>query len=130
MKNPFLAMLGGVILCFTLACSSKKSTPEPTLTVTTTPAVGSTQAPAPGPFNLSVTITSAMPAKGVTITVSAEPDGSTVAFFNSSIPSSTASNNFNITGTPVGEVILVNITVTSVSTPTNTWTGSYRYSAK
>jgi hypothetical protein len=117
---PFLSGCGG----------GSKSTPEATLTVTTTPAVNSTQAPAVGPFNLNVTITSAMPAKGVTIAVTAAPDGTTNNFFTTSKSSTTASNNFNITGTPVAVVSVVKITVTSNSTSSNTWTGSYRYSAK
>jgi hypothetical protein len=71
-----------------------------------------------------------MPSKGVTIAVSAEPDGSSVAFFTTSISSTQLVNNFTITGTPVAVVSVVNIKVTSNSTATNTWSGSYRYSAK
>jgi hypothetical protein len=132
MKSLFLAILSGAILFLGTACGSKsKSTPEATLTVTTSPAIGTTAAPAPGPFNLTVTITSAMPAKGVDIKVTAEPDGSTVAFFSPPDLTTTQSvNNFSITGTPVGVVAVVNITVTSLSTPSNIFTGSYRYSAK
>jgi hypothetical protein len=131
MKSLFLAILGGAVLCLTTACGSKnKTTPEATLTVTTSPAIGTTAAPAPGPFNLTVTITSAMPAKGVDIKVTAEPDGSTVAFFSTDLNSTQSVNNFSITGTPVGVVAVVNITVTSLSTPTNIFSGSYRYSAK
>ena len=109
-----------------------KSTPEATLTVTTTPAVNTTQAPAPaaGPFNLNVNITSAMPAKGVTILVTAAPDGTPTNFFSTSVSTTKASNDFVITGTPLAEVCLVTITVTSNSTSSNTWTGTYRYSGK
>src|SRR5579871_3617909 len=63
---PFISGCGG---------GGSKSTPEATLAVTTNPAIGSTQAPAVAPFNVTVTITSAMPASGVTIAVSAAPDG-------------------------------------------------------
>ena len=130
MKNSFIAILGSTMIFFTLACGSKKSTPEATLAVTTNPANGANLAPAPGPFNLTVTITSAMPAKGVDIKVSAEPDGSAVTFFSTDQRSTQTVNNFSITGTPIGQVSVVNITVTSLSTPSNTWSGSYRYSAK
>ncbi|MDP4150882.1 MAG: hypothetical protein Q8927_20130 [Bacteroidota bacterium] len=132
MKNPLMVTLGAALICLTLlSCSSKnKGTPEATLAVTLSPANGTTQPASPGPFNLTVTITSTMPTKGVTIAVTAEPDGSSVAFFSSSISSSQATNNFTITGTPVGVVSVVNVKVTSNSTATNTWSGSYRYSAK
>ncbi|OJW57187.1 MAG: hypothetical protein BGO55_12795 [Sphingobacteriales bacterium 50-39] len=125
------ALLAIVFLPFLSGCGGgSKSSPEATLTVSTTPAINTTQVPALGPFNLNVTITSAMPAKGVTIAVTAAPDGTTNNFFTKSTSTTTASNNFSITGTPVAVVSVVNITVTSNSTSTNTWTGSYRYSAK
>jgi hypothetical protein len=132
MKNPLLVTLGALLICLTLACGSKnKGTAEATLAVTLNPANGSTQPAAPGPFNLTVTVTSAMPAKGVTIAVTAEPDGSSVAFFSPTPVSTTqAVTNFTITGTPVATVSVVNVKVTSNSTATNTWSGSYRYSAK
>jgi len=117
---PFLSGCGG----------GSKSSPEATLSVTTTPAVNTTQAPAVGPFNLNVTIKSAMPAKGVTIAITAAPDGTSNNFFTKSTSTTSASNDFSITGTPVAVVSVVTITVTSNSTSTNTWTGSYRYSAK
>ncbi|HZE85758.1 MAG TPA: hypothetical protein VE035_15680 [Puia sp.] len=133
MKRLFSALLAIAIVSLTLwGCGGGgKSTPEATLAVTLTPAVGSTQAPAPGPnFPLNVKITSAIPAKGVTINVSAAPDGSASAFFTASPNSSQASNDFSITNTPVAQVCVLTVTVTSLSTATNTWTGSYRYSAK
>ncbi|HVU54012.1 MAG TPA: hypothetical protein VHD83_03115 [Puia sp.] len=126
-----LAVLAIAFLPFLSGCGGgSKSSPEATLAVTTTPAVNTTLAPALGPFNLNVKITSAMPAKGVTIAVTAAPDGTSNNFFSKSVSTTTASNDFSITGTPVGVVSVVNITVTSNSTSTNTWSGSYRYSAK
>lgn len=118
---PFISGCGG---------GGSKSTPEATLTVTTNPAVNSTQLPALSPFKVNVTITSTMPASGVTIAVSAAPDGSSTTFFSTSKSTTTASNDFTITGTPVGVVSVAKITVTSNSTSSNSWTGSYRYSAK
>ena len=109
------------------------ATPEEVkLDVETTPlANGHVEAPAPGPtFPLKVTIKSAMPSKGVKIDVTAKPDGGTVAFFNSSITSNAATNNFIITGAPASVVSVVDITVTSVSASSNTWRGSYKFSKK
>ncbi|HMH20478.1 MAG TPA: hypothetical protein VK563_01825 [Puia sp.] len=131
MKRFFSALLAmAVVSTGTWGCGGKSS-PEATLAVTTTPAINSTQPPAPGPnFPLNVKITSAMPSKGVSIAVSAAPDGTTSTFFSVTQNSTTASNDFSITATPVAKVSVVTITVTSLSTATNTWTGSYRYSAK
>lgn len=108
------------------------TTSEATLAVTTNPANGSTQAAAPGPdFSLTVDITSTMPPGGVTITVTSAVDGSgATAFFSDNVSSSTADNNFTITGTPAQETCIVNITVTSKDKPSNTWSGSYLYSEK
>ena len=129
-KFFLLILLTIAFLPFLSSCGGSKSAPEATLSVTTTPAINTTQVPAVGPFSLNVTIKSAMPAKGVTIAVTAAPDGTSSNFFSKSVSSTTASNNFSITGTPVGVVSVVKITVTSNSTSTNTWSGSYRYSAK
>jgi hypothetical protein len=130
--NKQLILLIIASLPFIMGCGGggSKSTPEATLAVTTNPAVNSTQPPALSPFNLTVTITSTMPANGVTIAVSAAPDGNTTTFFSTSKSTTTASNAFTITGTPVGVVSVAKITVTSNSTSSNTWTGTYRYSAK
>lgn len=130
-KLFLLILLTIAILPLLSGCGgSSKSAPEATLAVTTTPAVNTTQVPALGPFTLNVSVTSAMPAKGVTIAVTAAPDGTSNNFFTTSKSTTAASNNFSITGTPVAVVSVVTITVTSNSTSTNTWTGSYRYSAK
>jgi hypothetical protein len=124
------------ILIFALAsflsgCGGGKNTTEATLAVTTTPASGSTQVPAVGPtFSLNVKITSPMPAKGVTIDIKATPDGSSTAFFTKSTSTTSVSNDFTISGQTVAVVNVVYITVTSNSKSSNTWTGSYRYSAK
>ena len=115
---------------FLSGCGGGKNTSEANLTVTTTPASGTTQAPAVGPFSLNVKITSPMPAKGVTIDIKATPDGSSTAFFTKSTSTTSVSNDFTISGQTVAVVNVVYITVTSNSKSSNTWTGSYRYSAK
>ena len=107
-------------------------TPEVNLVVTTDPAVNSLQAPSLGPFSVKVTVTSTMPPSGVKIDVSAKKDDGTnsAAFFTTTSTTSTAATTFTITNTPASTQCLVNITVTSVSKPTNQWTGSYRYARK
>jgi hypothetical protein len=104
---------------------------EATLVVTLNPAAGSLQLPIPQvDFPLAVTITSTMPPQGVTIDVKVAPDGSSTNFFTETRPSSTSTNNFTITGTPVNVVCVTTVKVTSKTTASNTWTGSYRYSRK
>jgi YbbR domain-containing protein len=107
-----------------------KSTPEPSLAVTMTPANGTVVAPALAPFNLNVTITSTMPAAGVTISVIATKDGSSTTFFSNSKSTTTASNDYTITGQTLGDLNVVTVTVKSNNTPSNTWTGSYRFTQK
>lgn len=124
------AILIIALVPFLSGCGGGKNTSEADLTVTSTPASGTTQAPAVGPFSLNVKITSPMPAKGVTIDIKATPDGSSTAFFTKSTSTTSASNDFTITGQTVAVVNVVYITVTSNSKSSNTWTGSYRYSAK
>jgi hypothetical protein len=127
-------LLSLIIFAITPACkkSGGGGSSEATLVVETTPAAGTTEAPAPGPdFPLKIEIKSAMPASGVKIEVSAKKDGSAdPAFFTSSKNSTAQQNTYTITGTPSTVVCIVNITVTSLSKPSNIWTGSYRYSKK
>jgi len=133
MKTSLSAMLALMILSCTLSCGKGGgSTPSETaLAITTNPPNGSTQTPAPGTsFPLTVTITSKMPSKGVTIDVTAQPDGGGTQFFSSSQSSSQAVNNYTITNTPVAKVCVVTVTVTSLSQSSNTATSSYRFSAK
>jgi len=126
----WMAILTLAILSLCVSCGKSSGGPEANLAVTLNPAAGSTQPPAVGPFSLNVKITSGMPSKGVTIAIVATPDGSNTTYFTTSVNSTKASNDFTIANSPVGETLLVKVTVTSLSTATNTWTGSYRYSAK
>lgn len=127
-----LVIAAGIMSCQKGSGGGGGTTPEAALVVTTNPiANGHVEAPAPGPnFNLNVTITSAMPPGGVRISVTARPDGGTVNFFTDSRTTSTASNDFVITGATVSVVSTATITVTSVNTATNTYTGSYKFSRK
>lgn len=122
------------IICGIHSCSDKGSSgggDEANLAVTLNPPANSTQPAIPQiDFPLTVSITSTMPSQGVTIDVKAAPDGSTANFFTNSQTTSSPTTNITITGTPTGVVCVTTVTVTSKSKPTNTWTGSYRYSRK
>jgi hypothetical protein len=135
MKKNLLLLIAAGLIAIAPACHKGNSgggSNEATLAVTTTPANGSNNTPDLGPdFALAVQITSTMPPGGVKIQVSSKIDGSSAApFFSTSINSSSALNNFTITGTPSGTTCVVTITVTSVSNSGNVWNGSYRYSRK
>lgn len=138
MKRLLLQFVSIVIIFGIASCGSKGGgggggggTSEANLVITTNPPANSTQAAAPqADFPLTVSITSTMPAQGVTIDVKAAPDGSTTNFFTESRSSTSANNNFTITGTPIGPVCVVTVTVTSKSKPSNVATASYRYSRK
>ena len=121
-----------IILFIAVVSCQKGSGGEQNLVVETLPlANGHVEAPAPGPdFPLRVTVKSAMPSGGVKIDVTAKIDGGTVAFFTNSKTTSSGVTDFTIALTPSGVVSVVDITVTSVSTSTNKWSGSYKYSRK
>ena len=141
LKNNFMrtvllfigfALINSVTLS---SCGGGSDDPPPpneaNLAVTTDPANETVQPPALGPYNLKVTITSAMPPNGVKIEVSAKKDdGSNTVFFSTSVNRTTAVSDFSITGTPAATQCLVETKVTSLTKPTNVWSGSYRYSSK
>jgi hypothetical protein len=135
MKRILLQSFVSLAIIFGIAtCGSKGGgggNTEANLAVTLNPPANSTQPAAPGTdFPLTVSITSAMPPQGVTIDVKVAPDGTTANFFTETRSSTSANNNFTITGTPVGVVCAVTVTVTSKTKATNTLTLSYRYSRK
>ena len=131
----FLTGFALVNLVMMSSCGGGGDDPPPpneaNLAVTTDPANGTVQPPALGPYNLKVTITSAMPPNGVKIEVSAKKDdGSNTVFFSTSVNRTTAVSDFTITGTPAATQCLVETKVTSLTKPSNQWSGSYRYSSK
>jgi hypothetical protein len=138
MKKILIQLIVAPIIIFGIAnCGSKGGGGggggggEANLAVTLNPPANSTQPAAPQTdFPLTVSITSTMPPQGVTIDVKAAPDGSTTNFFSTNISSTSANNNFTITGTPLGVVCVVTVTVTSKTSATNKVTASYRYSRK
>lgn len=106
---------------------------EATLVATTNPPNNSTQpASVDVDFPVRIIISSTMPPQGVTVDVTSRiDDGSgTPAFFSTSINTSATTIDVTITGTPLNVICLVNVTITSRSTLTNKWLGSYRYSRK
>ena len=140
MKRFSLQLLTASAIVFCMAnCGSKGGggggggggNTEANLVVTLNPPANSIQPAAPQvDFPLTVSITSAMPAQGVTIDVKVAQDGQTTPFFTETRSSTAANNNFTITGTPVGVVCVTTVVVTSKTKATNTVTLSYRYSRK
>jgi len=135
MKNVLYLFRAMALACLLMAGNCKKSgggNNEPSLSVELNPAAGSNQSPAPGPdFPLAVTIKSTLPTSGTKIDVTAKPDvaGST-PFFTESRNSTTATNNFTITGSPRSVTIRLDVVVTSLSNSSNKWSGSFTYSRK
>jgi len=137
MKKILIQLIVAPIIIFGIAnCGSKGGGGgggggETNLAITLNPPANSTQPAAPQTdFPLTVSVTSAMPPQGVTIDVKVAPDGSTSNFFTENRSSTSANNNFTITGTPLGVVCVVTVTVTSKTSATNKVTASYRYSRK
>ena len=129
-------IIAGLVLFCVVGSACKKSkggdscSTEPALNVTMNPANNSTEPASPGPsFPLTVSITNLSSSGGV-ITVNARPENSNTNFFSESRNTTTATNNFTITGTPASTAAIVQVTVTSQSCNTNRFTGSYRYSRK
>jgi hypothetical protein len=128
--------LGWVMLLLLVigpGCKKKKDggCTEATMTVTSSPADGSVEPASVGPeFPVAVNVTANLPTSGVSIVVSARPEGATsTPFFSDTLTNVTQqTSNFMIVGTPANSAAVVDITVTSNSCNTNTWTGTYRYS--
>lgn len=126
-----------------ISCSKGGGDPAPTpvtpaevdLAVTTTPIVGSNQAPAALGTGLPVTVTistATLPTAGVKIDVTAKLETGTSNFFTGGTAKSTTSaNSFTVTNVPVGGAACVcTVIVTSLSKPTNTWSGTFRFASK
>jgi hypothetical protein len=134
-KRGFQFLIVPAIIFCTWSCSDKGDGggTEANLAVTLNPPANSTQPAAPQTdFPLTVTITSTMPPRGVTIDVVVKKDdGSGTTVFTANNPGTASpTTNFTITGTPASVVCVTTVTVTSKSKATNTVTLSYRYSRK
>lgn len=133
MKKIILAIIMVVLVVAAIpACKKTKAATEAGLVVETTPANKSNNLNILGPdFPLKIEITSAMPASGVKIEISAAPEDTPAeAFYTASNNSTAPQNNYSITNTPSGITCVVTVTVTSLSNPGNKWAGTYRYSKK
>jgi hypothetical protein len=135
MKKIILGLAVLFILAVTVSCKKKKDgneggCGEQKIKVTTIPATGTVDPPAPGTdFPLVVNIET-MPPSGASIVVNAKAENSGTAYFTETRDKALTSNSFTITKTPAGVTCIVTITVTSATCNTNTWSGSYRYTAK
>lgn len=139
MRAIFYSFLSVLLMTSFFSCGKGGgNSPEPNppaeapLTVVTDPAVNAVQAPAPAPYTVKVTVTSTMPANGVKIDVTARKDDGSGAspFFTTTLNTSSAASTITINNTPANTQCLVEVKVTSRSTASNTWTGSYRFSSK
>ncbi|AEW02714.1 hypothetical protein A4D02_01705 [Niastella koreensis] len=124
-----------LVLSVVVSCKKKKSGDEggcgeQKIKVTTIPAINTVDPPAPGTnFPLVVNIET-MPPSGATIIVNAKSENNGTVYFTETRDKALTSNSFTITNTPAGVSCLVTVTVTSATCNTNTWSGTYRYTAK
>jgi len=135
MKKIILGLAVLFVLAVTVSCKKKKDgnqggCGEQAIKVSTIPAINTVDPPAPGTsFPLVVNIET-MPPSGATIVVNAKAENSGTPYFTTTLDKALTSNSFTITNTPAGVSILVTVTVTSATCNTNTWSGTYRYTAK
>jgi hypothetical protein len=137
MKKIILGLFVLFAFAVTVSCKKKKGDDgndrcgEQEIKASTTPKEGTIDPPQPGTsFPLIVNIET-MPVGGASITVNAKTEGgSSTPFFTTTLENALGSNSFTISNTPVGTTCIVEVVVTSKTCLTNTWKGSYRYSAK
>jgi hypothetical protein len=136
MKKIILGLAVLFVLTVTESCKKKKDgndggCGEQAIKATTIPAVNTVDPPAPGPnFPLVVNI-EPLPATGATIIVNARAESGGAPFFTETRDNNVlTSNSFTITSTPAKTSCIVEVTVTSKTCNTNSWSGTYRYSSK
>jgi len=134
-KITLLGLAVLLILSAIVSCKKKKSGDEggcgeQKIKVLTIPAINTVDPPAPGTdFPLVVNIET-MPPSGATVIVNAKSENNGTVFFTDTLKKPLTSNSLTITNTPPGVSCLVTIAVTSATCNTNTWSGTYRYTAK
>jgi predicted small lipoprotein YifL len=126
MKKLIQYLLPVYLLCALYACGKKPGLPiEEKLDVKLSAAAVET-VPAPS-YSFTADIKSKMPVNGVTIKVEVKREDTNADVYNVQASSAFASNNFTISPLPPGQVFCkATVTVTSVTTPGNTWIGSFR----
>lgn len=107
---------------------------EADLVVTTTPVVDAILTPAALGSGLPVTvnISSVLPSGGVKIDVTAKLETGGANFFTGgTTKSTTTANSFTVLNIPTGgQACICTITVTSLSKPTNLWSGTFKFANK
>ncbi len=74
-----------------------------------------------------IEITSKLPASGVEITVDVKREDNNAQVYSLKYTATQASTDVTITGLPAGQTYCVaNISAVSLTTPSNTWAGSFR----
>src|SRR5450432_4698825 len=116
-KLAFALLISSLVFVVLPCCKKSNANNEAGLVAETTPANNSNNLNILGPdFPLKIEITSAMPANGVKIEVTAKQDGSAnPAFFTATNNTTAPENNYTITNTPAGVTCVVNITITSLT---------------
>jgi hypothetical protein len=134
-KITLLGLAVLLILSAVVSCKKKKSEDEggcgeQKIKVATIPAINTVDPPAPGAdFPLVVNIET-MPPSGATVIVNAKSENNGTVFFTDTLKKALASNSLEITNTPPGVSCLVTVSVISATCNTNTFSGTYRYTAK
>ena len=134
-KITLLGLAVLLVLSAAVSCKKKKSGDEggcgeQKIKVATIPAINTVDPPAPGTdFPLVVNIET-MPPSGATVIVNAKSENNGTVFFTDTLKKALASNSLEITNTPPGVSCLVTISVISATCNTNTFSGTYRYTAK
>jgi hypothetical protein len=126
MKKMIPYLLSVFLLFALYACSKKPGIPtEETLDVKLSAAAIET-IPSPS-YSFTVDIKSKMPVNGITIKIEVKREDTNADVYNVQTNSAFASTGFTISPLPPGQVFCkASVTVTSVTTPTNVWTGSFR----
>lgn len=108
-------------------CGKKPQQPPADQPITFTHTAGSNVQNPGSTLNFSVTLTSAMPASGIKVDISTKEEVSgTSVGNNSSISGSSATVNATVLSLPRQVWCIVTVTVSSVGTPSNTATQTFR----
>jgi len=125
-------LMGFSILCLLGACGKSSNSPAPAPVAVEEKLVvklsaASIETALSNSFNFTVEVQSKMPTGGVTIKVDVKREDNNTSVYSIQANSTIAISSFTINPLPPGQVFCTaTITVTSVTTPTNIWSGSFR----